>query len=144
MRLRRRQPRLSKQQALVSYPVRNQAVEWRDEGERTVLVLRRRDDWVGRLLSLFFVVPKERKIELDPVGAHVWHRCDGRHTVEQLIHGLAAKYKLNRKEAEVSLTAFLRNLGKRKLIAIAVPQDQAQGAKEKRLSDVGASNTRSG
>lgn len=127
MRLRRRGPELSKERALVSYPVRNQAVEWRDEGERTVLVLRRREDWVGRLLSLFFVVPKERKIELDPVGAHVWRGCDGRHTVKELMQSLIEKYKLNRKEAEVSLTAFLRQLGKRKLVAIAVPQDQAQG-----------------
>lgn len=140
MRLLQRQPKISKQRALASYPVRNQAVEWTSEGEQTVLVARRREDWVGRLLTLFFVVPKERKIGLDPVGSYVWRRCDGQHTVAELIRDLADRYKLNRKEAEVSLTAFLRQLGKRKLIAIAVPKEEGRRAKEKRLTDVGASN----
>jgi hypothetical protein len=141
MRLLKRQPRLTKQRALGSYPLRNQAVEWRSEGDKTILIARRREDRVGRLLSLFFVVPKERKYDLDRVGSYVWEHCDGRHTVSDLIEGLARKYKLNRKEAEVSLTAFLRILGKRKLVAIAVPAEDARRTrKEKRLTDVGASN----
>jgi len=137
----RRQPRLSKHEALAARPVRNQAVEWRAEGERTVLVLRRREDRLGRLLSLLFVVPKERKIELDRVGSLVWRQCDGRHTVAELIAELAGKYKLNRKEAEVSLTSFLRMLGKRKLIAIAVPKHAGRTPKERRLTDAGASGS---
>ncbi|UCH34889.1 MAG: PqqD family protein [Armatimonadota bacterium] len=141
MRLGRRQPKLSKERALASYPMRNQAVEWSSSGEETVIVMRRREDWVGRLLSLFFVVPKERKLQLDRVGSYVWQGCDGQHTVAELIERLAAKYKLNRKEAEVSLTAFLRQLGKRKLIAIAVPQQDARAAKERKLRDVGADNS---
>ena len=131
MRLGRRQPKLTKQRALASYPVRNQTVEWRGDGAETVLVVRRREDWVGRLLTLFFVVPKERKIELDPVGSYVWRHCDGQHTVAELIQDLAQKYKLNRKEAEVSLTAFLRQLGRKRLIAIAVPKDEGRMVKEK-------------
>ena len=121
-----------------SFPVRNQAVEWRVEGERTLLVLQRRRDWVGRLLATFFAVPKERQIELDAVGSYVWQNCDGHHTVAELIAALARKHKLDRKEAEVSLTTFLRLLGKRKLIAIAVPTGAARPPKEKRLTDVGA------
>jgi len=136
--LLRRRPRLNKQRALAALPVRNQAVEWRAEQERTVLVLRRREDWVGRLLSLLFVVPRERKVELDGVGSYVWQQCDGRHTVSDLIQALARKYKLDRKEAEVSLTNFLRLLGKRKLIAIAVPREAAPGSKENERTNVAA------
>ena len=139
MRLLKRQPRISKQRALDSYPIRNQAVEWTSKGDETVLVLRRREDRVGRLLDLFFVVPKERKLQLDPVGSYVWRQCDGRHTVQQLIDDLARKYKLNRKEAEVSLTEFLRQLGRKKLIAIAVPKDEARAKKERKLTNVRAS-----
>jgi hypothetical protein len=138
MRLLKRQPKISKQRALNSYPVRNQAVEWSADGEETVLVLRRREDWVGRMLSLFFVVPKERKLGLDRVGSYVWQRCDGRHTVAELMQDLARRYKLNRKEAEVSLAAFLRQLGKRKLIAIAVPTEPLRGTKERKHADGGA------
>lgn len=139
MRLLKRQPKISKQRALDSYPIRNQAVEWTSKGDETVLVLRRREDRVGRLLDLFFVVPKERKLQLDAVGSYVWRQCDGRHTVQQLIDDLARKYKLNRKEAEVSLTEFLRQLGRKKLIAIAVPKDEARAKKERKLANVRAS-----
>lgn len=139
MRLGKRQPKINRHRALGSYPVRNQAVEWRAEGEqRTVLIARRREDAVGRLLSLFFVVPKERKYELDAVGSYVWQRCDGRHTVEQLIRDLAARYKLNRKEAEVSLAEFLRRLGKRKLVALAVPREPQAARDGRELSNVRA------
>jgi hypothetical protein len=139
MRVLKRQPKISKQRALNSYPIRNQAVEWTSKGDETVLVLRRREDRVGRLLDLFFVVPKERKLQLDMVGSYVWRQCDGRHTVQQLIENLARKYKLNRKEAEVSLTEFLRQLGRKKLIAIAVPKDGARAQKERKLTNVRAS-----
>ncbi len=141
MRLSRRRPRINRQRALASYPVRNQAVEWRADGETMVLIARRREDAVGRLLSLFFVVPRERKYELDSVGSYVWQHCDGRHTVEDLIRGLAARYKLNRKEAEVSLTAFLRLLGKRKLVAIAVPREDNAPRNGRELSNARADSS---
>lgn len=137
----RKRPSVDRRRALESLPVRNQAVEWKNEGEQTTIVLRRREDWVGRLLSLAFVVPRERKIELDQAGSYVWQQLDGQHTVSDLAEGLARKYKLNRKEAEVSLTDFLRKLGKRKLIAIAVPlaADRPRERKEKKSSNVGTS-----
>ncbi len=62
----------------------------------------------------------EAKIELDEVGTFVWDLCDGRLTVREMVASLAEKYKLNRKEAEASLTAFLRSLAGRNLVAIVI------------------------
>lgn len=124
---RRRRPRLSRQQALQARPIRNPHLSTkRNERDELTLVVPRRGDWVGRLLSLVFIVPKERGIVLDAVGEDVWELCDGEHTVEELIRQVGEKYKLNPKEAEVSLTDYLRQLGKRNLIGLALPK-QAPG-----------------
>jgi len=87
-----------------------------------MLTVPRRADWVGRVLAFAFAVPKERRIVLDRVGADIWELCDGEHTVDGIIAALSEKYKLNRKEAEVSLTSYLRQLGRRGLIGFAVPK----------------------
>jgi hypothetical protein len=116
---------LTRQEALSALPVRNQALkaEPGPEGELT-LTVPRREDWVGKLLASLFAVPKERKIVLDRVGADIWQLCDGQNTVQQIIARLSEQYKLNRKEAEVSLTAYLRQLGRRGLIGFAVPKSK--------------------
>ena len=114
---------LTRREALSTLPVRNEALkaEANAKGE-LVMTVPRRTDWVGKLLAAVFAVPKERKIVLDQVGADIWGLCDGQHTVEDIIAALSGKYKLNRKEAEVSLTAYLRQLGRRGLIGFAVPK----------------------
>lgn len=123
---RKRKPRLSREEALSALPVRNARLTTkRGENNELMLVVPRRSDWVGRVLSVVFVVPKERLIALDEVGADIWELCDGSHTVGQLIEIVGKKHKLNRKEAEVSLTTYLRQLGKRGLIAFAVQRQDA-------------------
>ena len=126
---RRRRPRLSRRQALQARPIRNPHLGTkRSERDELVLVVPRRQDWVGRLLSLIFIVPKERGIVLDTVGEDIWALCDGEHTVEDLVRQVGEKYKLNPKEAEVSLTDYLRQLGKRNLIGLALPQQPSEPA----------------
>jgi len=114
---------LTRREALSALPMRNDALKTETTAKGEFLVtVPRRTDWVGRALALVFAVPKERKIALDQVGADIWELCDGRHTVEDIIAALTRKYRLNRKEAEVSLTAYLRQLGRRGLIGFAVPK----------------------
>jgi len=102
--------------------VRNPAITARklDNGDAE-LTVPRREDWVGRLLAMLFYAPKERRVILEGIGAEVWELCDGQHAVSQMIAVLAKKYKLSQREAEVSLVEYLRTLGKRKLIAFALP-----------------------
>lgn len=82
---------------------------------RTSPLLERLTKWAGGKMGT-------RTVELDEVGSFVWDLFDGKTTVREMIDRLAARYKLNRKEAEVSITAFIRTLGKKGLVAIAVPQ----------------------
>jgi len=115
-------PKITREQMLGSKPIRNQAVIWEkdEDGEILIRIPREEYGWKIKLLSKFFYIPKERKISLDEVGSQVWEMCDGETSVKDIIDTLRKKYKLNRKEAEISLITYLRELGKKGLVGFAV------------------------
>lgn len=121
-------PKLTRKQALLARPVRNPALKWEqlDNGEVRI-ILPRRDDGIGKVLSVLFYVPKSRPVSLDVVGASVWQLCDGEHTVDDLVEALMDEHRLHRREAEVSLTEFLKTLGKRHMVAFIVPTEFLKG-----------------
>ena len=99
---------ISREAMLASKPVRNELVEWeRDDNNEVVIRLTRQDNWKVKVLAKLFYIPKQRKIGLDTVGSQVWEMCDGKHSVDRMIRILAKEHKLNRKEAEVALMAYL-------------------------------------
>jgi len=102
-------------------PLRNEAVteEHTDAGELR-LVLPVRPPWWARPLARFLYVPKQHRIVLDEIGAYVWRLCDGKRSMRDIIQALALRYKLHPKEARVSLVAYLRQLGRRRLVGVAV------------------------
>ncbi len=59
-----------------------------------------------------------KKLDLDVMGTHVWDFIDGHRTVAELTADFAEKFDITQSEAEASVTAFLRDLGHRRLIAI--------------------------
>lgn len=59
-----------------------------------------------------------KKLQLDGLGTDVWDLLDGRRTVERVIQEFTEKYQLHAKEAEVAVTRFLRELGRRGLIGM--------------------------
>ncbi len=127
---RKKVPKLERQQVLQAIPIRNPKLEvGRTEEGFVVLTLPLRQDWVGKLLAgyhrfIFWGKPmKPHKVELDELGSEVFDLIDGERTVDDLIKALAKKHKLARREVEVSLTEYLKTLGRRGIIAFAVPQD---------------------
>ena len=63
-------------------------------------------------------LPDFRKLELDEIGSDVWEMCDGTLTVEALTKAVCAKYRLNRRQGETSVTAYLKQLAERRLVAL--------------------------
>ncbi len=59
-----------------------------------------------------------RKLQLDSLGSSVWEMIDDRRSVRQLAARFQERYQVGRREAELSVTAFLRELGKRGLVAM--------------------------
>lgn len=110
---------------LASRPARNEALKWEknEAGEAQITVIRQ-DNWKIRLLSKIFYIPKQRRITLDELGTEVWQMCNGRTTVAQMIDALSERYKLNRKEAEVSLLAYLRTLAQKRFIGFLIAEEK--------------------
>ena len=51
----------------------------------------------------------------------VWDLCDGRKTVGEIIVSFSKVHKLNRKETEVAMLTYFRELAKRRLVGLQVP-----------------------
>jgi len=124
---KRRKQTVSREQSLTSIPVHNQVIreECGTDGCVTLLVPVRRTGVVKMLGKILNVPETDRRVSLDKLGSYVWRMCDGQTTVRDLIERFSRKYKLDRKEAEVSMVAYLRMLAKRRLVGIVVPEEQA-------------------
>ncbi len=120
---KRQPPGLTRDQALACTPVRNDIVKWEilDSGlvrVEYVLVLK---PLLKSIFERFGSASSElptRKLELDALGSQVWQMIDGSRTTAQLIEEFAGLQKISNQEAEQSITQFLRELGKRGLIAL--------------------------
>ena len=66
--------------------------------------------------------PLTRRLQLDEIGSITWTLLDGKRTVQDLVDYLCSRYHLNRREAEVAMTGFIRDLGKRGLIGLRPPR----------------------
>jgi hypothetical protein len=59
-----------------------------------------------------------KKLQLDELGTSVWNLMDGERSVRQLVKMFAETHQLEIREAEVSVTQFIRELGRRGLIGM--------------------------
>src|SRR5207249_834922 len=117
--LKIRPPQVDRQAALILRPGRNSALTWekRESGEMILTVPQNeRVSKLTRLMAKWLNAPTERCVELDEVGGFVWELCDGHHTVETIVQKTSREYKMNRREAEVSVTMFLQMLHERNFI----------------------------
>ena len=59
-----------------------------------------------------------KKLQLDAMGTSVWDLVDGKRSVRTIIQIFAKTHRLENREAEVSVTSFLRQLGQRGLLGL--------------------------
>jgi hypothetical protein len=112
---------------LSARPVRNARLDASRsaDGEVTLKLPRRRTWWVN-LVARLAKAPDYRLLTLDRIGAWVWERCDGEHTVRTLVEQAAAEYKLSRKEAELSMMTYLGQLAQRGVIVMTAEQESCR------------------
>ena len=119
-----KKPTILPDQLRKSKPLRNPAVQYKviETGEALLEALLENQgrSMAGTLAKWMKMPDATRKFELEPVGAFVWEMCDGKTTFDTMSKKLREKYKMNRLEAEASLTAFLQMLSQRKLITLLV------------------------
>ncbi len=59
-----------------------------------------------------------KKLQLDAMGTAVWDLVDGNRSVRRIVQIFAETHRLENKEAEVSVTSFIRELGQRGLLGL--------------------------
>ena len=59
-----------------------------------------------------------KKLQLDMLGTAVWEMIDGKRSVGQIVKAFAETHRLQTREAEVAVTEFIRELGRRGLIGL--------------------------
>ena len=116
---------LTRNHALGCIPLRNpQITEQKNDADELCLTYQVRiKPWFQNIVQKITGKGKdddiiERKLQLDILGSTVWHMIDGKREVKKIIADFQTTHKLNRREAEISVTTFLKELGKRGLIVM--------------------------
>lgn len=108
--------------ALAMRPVKNVEMTEEDHGEtlRLVYMVQMRPWFAGaaQRVGLWDGRPMQKTLELDGMGRAAWELMDGERTVGELATAFEERYGITRREAEMAMTAFIRELGRRGLIAL--------------------------
>ncbi len=126
-------PVTDREASMTLRPARNSLLTWeKREGGETILTVPRNESAskLTQLMARWLKAPTERRVELDEVGGFVWELCDGSNTVETIVQKTGRQYKMNRREAEISVTTFLQTLHERKFIGFykRVGKQKAKGS----------------
>ena len=60
-----------------------------------------------------------KKLQLDAMGTAVWDLVDGNRSVRRIVQIFAEAHRLDNREAEISVTSFIRELGQRGLLGLS-------------------------
>lgn len=128
---------MTRQQALSCVPVKVPSVQATRSESQTVVIsyVEPLHPVLSAIRRTFGKAPEGRirKLELDAMGTSVWDWIDGVATVADLAVRFTERYGVLRQEAELSVSQFLRELGKRGIILLQVPnplKDPSHGHSE--------------
>lgn len=121
---------LSRAEALACRPVRNREVreEKLESGDVLLtfpLLVRPWLTGLARALGFQDRQVLTRKLQLDEMGSLTWALVDGERSLADLVEIVSRQYRLQRRETEVAITSFLRELGRRGLIGFRLPRAPA-------------------
>ncbi len=114
---------LTKSQALTLTPVKNieSSEITLDSGVVVIHYPVTMRPWMAKWIQRFKGPSPQtgsRKLQLDNLGTEVWKMIDGKRTVRDIVDAFAETHQVEGREAEMAVTQFLRNLGKRGLIGM--------------------------
>lgn len=114
---------ITRPEALACIPYRSSLIDWNELENGDILIEYKLD------LKPFFISIARRfskqpdhniskKLQLDEMGSRVWKMIDGENDVKSIIKTVSEKSGLTIQEAEISVTTFLRELGRRGLVQL--------------------------
>ena len=125
---------LTRHASLECIPLRNPQVltEPREDGLmlRYQVKVKPWFQWLSRHLLSSESTVLDKKLELDLLGSTVWEMIDGHQSVREIARDFQDQHQLDPREAELAVSGFLRELGKRGLVAMRMKEVRpSQGCK---------------
>ena len=112
---------------LASVPIHNPAAGVLRRERGVVVTLQgKRPAFLVPPLSWVIRPRLQRRMWLDSVGREVWELCDGERTVESIVDAFARNERLTFHEARISVVQYLKELMKRGLVALSVPDGSGE------------------
>lgn len=112
---------LTRPEALACTPHLATSIEWTELENGDVLI-----EYRLNIKPFFIAITRKfskqpdhkitKKLQLDQMGSDVWRMIDGHKDVKSIIRMISEKSGLTLQEAEISVTTFLRELGRRGLV----------------------------
>jgi len=115
---------LTRDEALGCIPLKNTAASEKRlaSGDLLIAYPQSMRPWAKALLRRFGKGGEPsapiKKLQLDKLGSGAWDLIDGRRTVRQITIAFAETHRMPYREAEFSVSQFLRELGKRGLVGM--------------------------
>ncbi len=113
---------LHRQQALSCIPICNPEVKAEEQEDGLLLSWPVEvKPWFQSVFKRFSHRPSNRvtrKLQLDVLGSSVWQLVDNQLTVAEIVERFRTTHQLGSREAELAVTGFLKDLGKRELLAM--------------------------
>lgn len=114
-RKKKEPPRVSPERLYRSIPIVSPVVKHEEDADGIVTIL----------IPIRTGDPKnpERtaRIRLDEIGSKVWKKIDGKTPLNEIVQWMKQEFMLTEREAEVSLSMFMKSLVDKKLVALALP-----------------------
>ena len=115
----RAKQQLNRRQSLDGVPVLNENISYADDESGRLVInikLRRGNSFLAR----FQPPVLERNVRLDEIGSFVFGLIDNRRSALEIIELFLDKYRVNRREATLSVVEFLKSLVKRRIVSIVI------------------------
>lgn len=117
--LNRPAAQIDRHQSLDGVPVMNENVSCaNDETGRLVIKIKLKRG--SSFLARFQPPVLERNVRLDEIGGFVFKLIDNQRSALEIIELFLAKYRVNRREATLSVIAFLKSLVRKGVISIVI------------------------
>lgn len=121
-------PQPDRRQALACVPIRNP--ECSQERNSEGILLRysvQAKPWLRKLFTSAAGREPEiirKKLQLDAMGSSVWQMIDGEKSVLDISRSFQKQHQLDPREAEISVSEFIQQLGKRGLVALKEAEER--------------------
>lgn len=123
-RIMKRRKALSPEEVLNAKVVVNEAVRTEEKGKELIVVIPRKKSFFVNLLSFILVVPREKKVILDELGAEVYRDCRQNLPVSEIVANFKKKHNVSEDYGRQSVMIYLKTLAQRSIVGFLIKESK--------------------